>query len=74
MPKTGAGGLGGLTGGCDGVTGGRVAKRGLSHTSHRILLGLFTIVQLLQCHSEKNTKHKMNSRRDIQFIKSAFKK
>lgn len=56
MPSTGAGGLGGLTGGCDGVTGGRVAKRGLSQTSHRILLAAFTMVQLLQCHSEENTR------------------
>lgn len=55
MPSTGAGGLGGLTGGCDGVTGGRVAKRGLSHTSHRILLAAFTIVQLRHCHSDKDT-------------------
>ena len=54
MPRTGAGGLGGVTGGWDGVTGGRVAKRGLSHTSHRTLLAAFTMVQLLQCHSEKN--------------------
>lgn len=55
MPSTGAGGLGGLTGGCDGVTGGRVAKRGLSHTSHRILLAALTIVQLRHCHSDKDT-------------------
>lgn len=44
-----------MTGGCDGVTGGLVAKRGLSHTSHRILLAALTMVQLLHCHSEKNT-------------------
>lgn len=53
MPSTGAGGLGGLAGLCDGVAGGRVAKRGLSHTSHKMLLAAFTIVQLLQCHSKK---------------------
>lgn len=40
-------------GGCDGVTGGRVAKRGRSQTLHRILLAAFTIVQLLHCHSKK---------------------
>lgn len=55
MPSTGAGGLGGAMGGCDGVTGGRVARRGLSHTSHRILLAAFTTVQLLHCHSKRNT-------------------
>lgn len=53
MPRTGAGGLGGLAGLWDGVAGGRVARRGLSHTSHKMLLAAFTIVQLLQCHSEK---------------------
>lgn len=57
MPSTGAGGLGGVTGGIAGVTGGRVAKRGLSHTSHRILLAALTTVQLLQCHSEEEHVH-----------------
>lgn len=52
MPRTGAGGLGGVTGGCDGVTRGRVARRGLSHTSHSTLLPAFITVQLLHCHSE----------------------
>lgn len=28
-----------------------MAKRGLSHTSHKILLAAFTMVQLLHCHS-----------------------
>lgn len=55
MPRTGAGGLGGLTGGFDEVTGGRVASRGRSHTSHRTLLALFTTVQLLHFHSEGHT-------------------
>lgn len=38
--------------GFEGVTGGRVARRGRSQTSHRILLPAFTTVQLLHCHSE----------------------
>lgn len=60
MPNTGAGGLGGLAGLCDGVAGGRVAKRGLSHTSHKMLLAAFTIVQLLQCQSEKSKTHRQS--------------
>lgn len=58
MPSTGAGGLGGVTGECEGVVGGFVAKRGLSHTSHRILLAAFTRVQLLHCHSEKKERER----------------
>lgn len=65
MPRTGAGGLGGVIGRCDEVTGGRVARRGRSHTSHRILLAVFTMVQLLHCHSRTTTQH--NS-----FMLSAF--
>lgn len=68
MPKTGAGGLGGVTGGCDGVTRGRVAKRGLSHTSHSTLLPAFITVQLLHCHSEGQGQihFKMNTSKQLQ--------
>lgn len=39
-----------------GVAGGRVARRGRSHTSQRMLLPWLSIVQLLHCHSaEANT-------------------
>lgn len=62
MPSTGAGGLGGLAGLCDGVAGGRVAKRGLSHTSHKMLLAALTIVQLLQCQSKKSRTYKDKGR------------
>lgn len=34
-----------------GATGGRVARRGRSHTSQRTLLPWFMTVQLLHCHS-----------------------
>lgn len=35
-----------------GTAGGRVARRGRSQTSHKILLPAFTTVQLLHCHSD----------------------
>lgn len=38
--------------GREGVTGGLVARRGRSQTSHRMLLPAFTTVQLLHCHSD----------------------
>lgn len=40
-----------------GVTGGRVARRGRSHTSHRMLLPWLSTVQLLHCHSAETNKH-----------------
>lgn len=38
--------------GREGATGGRVARRGRSHTSQRMLLPALTTVQLLHCHSD----------------------
>lgn len=42
-----------------GATGGRVARRGRSHTSQRMLLPWFMTVQLLHCHSDTSKYHSM---------------
>lgn len=47
-------------------TGGRVARRGRSHTSQRMLLPWFITVQLLHCHSERTSTN------TVQFKSNSF--